>query len=328
MSEATAEQRIFSLILALLTTGDRGSSKHVLLSTVYGYAEQYEWGASNASLERKFERDKEQLRDIGIPVETFYPYDSSGNNHEIHYRIRKDELQIPAHLTFTDQELRMLNVAALMWEEGSLSVESRRALMKLGSLSDGVTSAPVPVGKVLTIPEPWVADIREAMARGRVVTFGYRKAGKRKEQRRVAPLRLHRADGRWHLIGYDYRRADYRSFLLSRMTGGVHIEDELFDDALLAGVPAVVERLQERQSHQVAVVRVEPGSRADHALSWRGTRDADTLKIHTLDMAALAEELLSYGSHVDVVSPDALRVHVRRVAADIARLHGAKGVSA
>ena len=325
MSEATADQRIFSLILALLTTGDRGSTKRTLLSTVFGYAEQYRWDSSNASLERKFERDKEQLRDIGIPLETFYPYDSSGNNHEIHYRIRKKELQIPESLRFTDAELRMLNAAALMWEEGSLSVESRRALMKLGSLSESLTSAPVPVGQILTIAEPWVKDIREAMALGRVMTFSYRKAGKPRQKRRVAPLRLHRADGRWHLIGYDYARADYRSFLLSRMTGGVAVEDEPYDEQLLTGVPAIVEELERLQEQQVAVLAIEPGSRADHALSRRGTRHADTLHIETLDMAALAEELLAFGGQVRVIGPEELTEHVHRIATHIARLHRTEG---
>lgn len=321
MAEATAEQRIFSLILALLTTGDRGVPKHTLLTTVYGYAEQYVWGGSNASLERKFERDKEQLRDLGVPIETYFPYESSGNTQDIHYRIRKELLQIPDSVSFTEPELRMLNAAALMWNDGSLNVEARRALMKLGSLSETISSEPAAVGQVLTIVEPWVKELREAMAQERNVRFSYRKPGKRSSRRHVAPLRLHRADGRWHLIAFDHDRDDYRTFLLSRMTGGVTVEESTYDASLLSAVAQVQDTLTELADSQSATLWVTPGSRADFALSRRGTRDGDHLYITTLDYASLAEELIAYGNEVTIIEPPVLREHLIRIANAMYRDH-------
>lgn len=324
MSEATADQRIFSLILALLTTGDRGSTKHVLLSTVYGYAETYRWGGDNSSLERKFERDKDQLRDLGIPLETYTPFDSSGNNQDTHYRIAKDLLQIPESVIFSEQELQMLNAAALVWQEGSLSVESRRALMKLGSMAESVVTEPIAVKAEITMSEPSVIPIRRAMTAGRDVSFSYRKPGKRRQTRRVASLRLHRADGRWYLIAFDYARDAYRSFLLSRIVGDVTLEDTSFDEAHKGEAERVERELTQLQSEQVAVIRVTPGSRADYALSPRSTRsqdDEELLFIATLDYAALAEDILGYGDDIEAVSPKALIDHLGRLSADIAKLH-------
>ncbi|WP_217132178.1 helix-turn-helix transcriptional regulator [Leucobacter chinensis] len=325
MAEASAEQRVLSLILALLTTGDRGSTKQALLSTVYGYAESYRRGGDNASLERKFERDKDQLRDLGIPLETFTPYDSSGNNQETHYRIRKQVLQIPDTLTFSDDELRMLNAAALVWQEGSLSVESRRAIMKLGSLSGPLVNEPVTVGPVLTIAEPSVAGVREAMVAGRDIAFMYRKPGEAGKQRTVAPLRLHRADRRWHLIAYDHDRDDYRTFLLSRIVGEVTILPNSFDEALGEGASAVERELAELEASREATLVVTPGSRADHALSARAVRRDEatgSLTLNTLDYVALAEELIGYGADVSVVEPSDLIEHVQRLASAVATLHG------
>lgn len=324
MAGATAEQRIFSLILALLTTGDQGSTKHTLLSTVYGYAEDYVWGGKNTSLERKFERDKDHLRDLGIPLETFFPYESSGNTQDIHYRIRKDVLQIPDSVSFTEDELRMLSVAALVWNEGSLSVESRRALMKLGSMTDTLVTDPVSVGKALTIPEPWVKDIRQAMTLGKAITFSYRKPGASRSRRRVAPLRLHRADGRWHLIGYDYVRKDLRTFLLSRMADDVQITDTVIDEALMSGVDDVEAQLEALQREQLVRLRVEPGSRAERALSPRGKRDGEELVLETLDYRSLAEELLAYGEDVRIIEPQVVHEHLEKLVIEIAALHGLK----
>ena len=63
------EERLFSLVLALLAT-EQGLTKAEILSTVTGYAHRYASQADRANLERQFERDKEELRDLGVPLET------------------------------------------------------------------------------------------------------------------------------------------------------------------------------------------------------------------------------------------------------------------
>ena len=63
------EERLFSLVLALIAT-EIGLTKSDILSTVQGYRHRYVVGGDNASLERQFERDKDDIRDLGIPLET------------------------------------------------------------------------------------------------------------------------------------------------------------------------------------------------------------------------------------------------------------------
>ena len=63
------EERLFSLVLALLAT-ENGLTKSEILSTVQGYRQRYEPHGDNSSLERQFERDKDDIRELGVPLET------------------------------------------------------------------------------------------------------------------------------------------------------------------------------------------------------------------------------------------------------------------
>jgi proteasome accessory factor B len=64
------EERLFSLVLALLAT-ESGLTKNEILSTVQGYRQKFRaGGGDNANLERQFERDKDDIRDLGVPLET------------------------------------------------------------------------------------------------------------------------------------------------------------------------------------------------------------------------------------------------------------------
>ena len=73
------EERLFSLVLALLAT-ENGLTKAEILETVQGYRQRYKVGDENANLERQFERDKDDIRDLGVPLETIDSPGDAGNN--------------------------------------------------------------------------------------------------------------------------------------------------------------------------------------------------------------------------------------------------------
>lgn len=322
-----AEERVFSLVLALVAS-PQGLNKHQLLSSVHGYSSDYVPGGDNRSLERKFERDKEHLRTIGVPLETLDDPGDPGNNQLVRYRIVKSMLQLPESVRFSADELVMLRAAAQAWSEGSLSSESRRAIMKLGSMGSSLDLRQLGVAPQVTIREPQAADLRQAIEGQYAVQFQYRRADQEApETRRVMPLRLHRADGRWHLISFDFARGEYRVFLLSRMIGSVkripaetHVPSE-------GDVEAVVARLQALQGEQTARVTVRPGSIAAARLKPRASRVNRTadgyeeLRLGTLDYRALAEELVAFGQDVAVIEPDELVKQTRAILAEIRAAH-------
>jgi len=308
------------LVLALIAT-QIGLTKTDILSTVQGYRQRFRVGADNASLERQFERDKDDIRELGIPLETIESPDDPGSNHHLRYRIPKGLYDLPADIAFSPDEIMLLKLAAAVWREGSLSAESRRALTKLNSL--GIDSSDPVIGYApsLRAREPSFEPLGKAMDRGQVVAFLYLKPGESEPRRRVvAPLAVVLHEGRWHLYGADQEAGATRTFLLARIVGPVvtvpGATSQRADDG--QGERALAE-LDALWRAQVALITVEPGSDAAVRLSKRGApgRADGSVELHYTDVNILADELAGYGPEVYVLSPptliDAVLQRLRRV---------------
>jgi len=305
------EERLFSLVLALLAT-EAGLTKTEILSTVQGYRQRYRAGGDNANLERQFERDKDDIRELGVPLETIESPGDAGNNQLLRYRIPKGAYELPEDVRFTSAETTLLNLAAMVWREGSLSGESRRALMKLRSL--GVTADEPVLGYAprLRMRDAAFEPLSTALERGQLVRFPYLKPGEAAaREREVIPLALVQYQGRWHLSARELGGA-HKMFLLRRIVGPV-----------VAGKPApyrpedrdrdhradAIASLEEIWERNVAVLEVEPGSDAATRLAARrgAVVEGDTVTIHYVDRAILADDLAGFGPEVLVRSPDDLR---------------------
>ncbi|RFA21211.1 helix-turn-helix transcriptional regulator [Subtercola boreus] len=314
-SPVPVEERLFSLVLALLAT-EAGLTKNEILSTVQGYRQRYAFGGDNASLERQFERDKDDIRELGVPLETVEPLDESGNNHNLRYRIPKGAYDLPADISFSPEEIALLNLAAMAWREGSLSRESRHALLKLQSL--GVESIEPVLGYAPRIRTRDAAfdPLTDALGRRVLVRFAYLKPGDLSpRERTVAPLALVQHEGRWHVQGIDQDALAPRTFLLSRIVGPVTRTRTPFETDARGSAETALTQLDAIWAANTAVVRARAGSDAQTRLvNRRGSiRNADgDLTLHFTDLHLLADELAGFGPEVFVVSPSDLRVAVRR----------------
>ena len=329
-SAVPGEQRIFSLVLALVAS-PHGATRHELLSSVYGYADRYRPGGDNVAIERQFERDKEQLRALGIQIETLDPPDETGDNKLTRYRISKERLEFPASLRFTERELMLLRLAALAWSEGSRGTESRRAVMKLESLGAGLDVQHLGVAPVLGAVDAAAPVLQRAIDRGVVAHFEYALPGKEVPLARVvAPLRLHRLEHRWHLIAWDLERDEARVFLLSRISGAVRTGSAEFEAALRDRADAAVAALVERAASHTARLAVRPGTaaearlapRAREAVVRRGDDEPREIVVSALDHHELADELVGYGDEVLVIEPAELRELVASRLTQILLAHG------
>jgi proteasome accessory factor B len=310
------EERLFSLVLALLAT-EQGLTKTEVLSTVQGYRQKFVVGGDNTSLERQFERDKDDIRELGIPLETIEAPESSGNNQLLRYLIPKGAYDLPADITFSSAEIAMLSLAATVWRQGSLSGESQRAILKLRSLGIESTEPVIGYAPRVRTRENAFDPLRTALDRHQVVTFVYVKpGGSAPRLRTVHPLALVQYRGRWHLSAYDEGVKDRRTFLLSRIVGVVKVKNRTFEAPVETGLAErALEELDALWQANVARVRVAPGSDAEARLGKRGTRvdaDADepTIELHYTDVDLLADELAGYGPEAEAVSPERLRAGV------------------
>lgn len=320
-----AEHRIFSLILALVASPE-GLTKRDILGVVYGYSSRAKPTVSDRSLERKFERDKDQLRRLGIPLEARDSPGEPGNNHLTRYRIQKSGLQRAGHVRFTGPELSLLHLAARGWSEGSVTDESRQSLIKLAALGAGLDIEHIGIVPNLGITEAAAPALQRAIADNLVASFEYQIPERTSGLRRtVAPLQLHRAEGRWHLLAHDLDREKDRVFLLSRITSPVRSTAELqipsiILDSAQSRIESMITELQGLIETHRALLFVRPGTSAAVRLSARAAQltesdrvadyassEPDAMEIGTLDFPELAIELAGYGDEVAVQGPAQLR---------------------
>src|SRR3954468_5240112 len=178
-------ERLINLVAALLHA-DRPLTAEELRARLPGYAED------KAAFRRAFERDKEALRDLGIPV-VIEPVDEARDPGVMGYRIPKESyyLQDPG---LAPDELAALHLAASAVRlEGASGVE---ALWKLG----GEVAEEGPAPAVAALPgTAHLAPPSPPLPARPPVTFGYRG-----RPRRVDPWRLSFRNGHWYLAGHDH----------------------------------------------------------------------------------------------------------------------------
>jgi proteasome accessory factor B len=317
------EERLFSLVLALLAT-DAGLTKSEILSTVQGYRQKYSHSGDNSNLERQFERDKDDIRELGVPLETLESPGQAGNNQSLRYRIPRGAYELPADIVFSPEETALLNLAAMVWREGSLSGESRRAILKLRSL--GVATAEPVLGYAprVRVREPAFEPLGTALEKHTMVQFAYLKPGESDARvRTVAPLALVQHQGRWHLYADEPASRATRTFLLRRIVSDVTPTGESFDPPGADQSEIALAELDAVWNSHTAVVEVDPGTDAATRLGKRrGTVVAASgaLELHYSDANILADELAGFGPEVLVLAPPDLRAAVRsrltRTAAD------------
>lgn len=306
-----AGERIFALVLALLGTR-AGLTKHEILSRVTGYREDYVVGGKNDAVDRRFERDKELVREAGIPLEVAPSPTDPDNNQEARYRIQADDFARPTDVEFSAEERSLLNLAALVWRGGGLSDVTRLASLKLRAdpefRRDAVASA-LPRQRANDRPFPPIA---RAIERGMRVEFDYLKPGEATPtKRRVQPWALVLFRGRWMLTGFDLGRDDQRTFQLTRIVSDVRTKPDTFVAPEHAGDEAL-EELEQIWQSATARVRVVPGSDAEVRLAHRldTVVDEDVYTLHHADANLLADELAGFGPDVVVLGPERVRTLV------------------
>src|SRR3954454_10757261 len=200
-------ERLINLTAALLEA-ERTLTADELRVRLPGYAE------NDAAFRRAFERDKDVLREMGVPL-VREPVDPVSQPGVEGYRIPKDEYYLKDPGLDPD-ELAALHLAASAVElEGGGGVE---ALWKLGGWV--AEEGPPPAMAAL----PGAAHLSAAFAaisRRQAVTFSYRG-----EERRVDPWRLAFRNGHWYLLGRDHARDDERNFRLDRIESEIAVDDD------------------------------------------------------------------------------------------------------
>jgi proteasome accessory factor B len=223
VSTARAE-RLVNLVLALLSTRQFLSAERIR-GVVSGYAD----ATSDEAFSRMFERDKTELRELGIPLETGR---NSGFDPVEGYRIARRDYEL-GEIELAPDEATAVALAVRLWDSPELTGQARGALVKLRAAGVEVDQNAQPVVEPKVRTEPSFAPLLAAVQTGQVVRFGYRRSGSpERRSRTLEPWGVVSWRARWYVVGYDRDRGAPRCFRLSRIIGAV----------LTVGEPGVVRR--------------------------------------------------------------------------------------
>ncbi len=260
MAKMKAE-RLLNLVIALLN-----ASRFRDVNWIREHVDGYDSSGGEENREnffRMFERDKGELRDLGIPLQT---------NADGAYRIPPGEFALP-EMSFTPAETAALALAGRLWETTVLAEAGSGAIRKLTDATvSGSDVAETVTADTVTLLQPRVrtsdpafAPLYAAVQARRVVTFDYRKGTTQTpDRRRFQPWGLVSWKGRWYVVGFDEQRQAQRTFRLSRIAsevvpvgraGAVKVPPDLdLMSIVMNSVPAEVPR--------VAVLRLADGTAA------------------------------------------------------------------
>jgi proteasome accessory factor B len=208
MADKKAE-RLINLTLALLATS-RYLKKSEIFANVNGYSGNAE------SMDRMFERDKSELRDLGIDIsvgdlDPFFD-DEPG------YRIFKDSYSFQLK-NLDPADVGILSVAAKLWNDSVLGVDAQAGLLKLESLGiSNDTNSNLTFDYRYEDPTANLTEIESAILEEKSIKFLYRDGN---EIREVDPYRILLWNGFWYFIGLDKAKGEIRTFKVSRISGEV-----------------------------------------------------------------------------------------------------------
>ncbi|MFN8232458.1 MAG: WYL domain-containing protein [Actinomycetota bacterium] len=167
------------------------------------------------SAKRMFERDKDVLREFGVPLE-LVDLDAWGG--EQGYVIRKDRYYLP-EISFTPEELGALFVAAQSGSDDTTPAEQAVRKLLTGTEGGGLAvTGGGPLASRSDAPSPLLVAAADAAERRRRVRFGYRTSSGQASDRDADAYAVVFRRGHWYLVGLDHTRDDVRAFRLSRLT--------------------------------------------------------------------------------------------------------------
>lgn len=314
---AAKTERLLNLVICLLYTR-RPLSKAQIRTSVPQYQD-----STAEAFDRMFERDKDELRELGIPLRTEAILE--GFEDDLGYRIDEREYRLP-DVAFSADELAVIGLASRAWSQASLAGPAAQALRKLqASGLERDDASVLGLEPLLHTTEPQFEGVRKAVVHRYVIAFDYRSGRDRVlASRTVQPWALTNWHGRWYLTAFDQGRQAPRVFRLDRFAGKVtKVRKQVKYQVPSDHDPRAMITTTEPASAELEVVlRVRPGKGA--SLRRRAANIVpgsvwDEVTIQGARLERIVPDILSLGPAAVVVSPsvvgDAVRAGIAKVLA-------------
>jgi len=313
---ARKSERLLNLLITLLV-----SRSYVTKGRIRSVVEQYR-DAGDEAFEKMFERDKEELRSLGIPIEVGHV--DRAFEDEPGYRVERAAFELP-QIDLEPDEAAVIGIAARVWQHAGLASATSDALVKLKAAGVTVDRAALNVVQPqLAVEEPTFEAFWDAIQTRTPVAFSYRGSGSAQAGlRHLQPWGVVSYHGRWYVLGHDSDRDAPRLFRLSRVQGTVATDGKggAYDVPPGTDLRAMTQSLAPPAEDHRAVLLVRTDAahglrRQAEPLGAGGTPDGwDRIEVRYGRSTALVDEVLGYGADVIVETPASLRALV------VGRLH-------
>ncbi|MBA3524046.1 MAG: WYL domain-containing protein [Geodermatophilaceae bacterium] len=309
MSAARAE-RLVNLVICLLSTRAFLTAERIR-TAVPGYAAEDGTALGEEAFKRMFERDKVELRDLGVPLETGR---NGWGDTEDGYRIARRDYELP-EIDLAPDEAAAVGLAARLWQSAGLSEDAHGALRKLRAAGIDVDPHATPgiqprVEAADRAFDPCLAAVRAR----RPIRFGYqRPEAAEPGLREIEPWGVVSWKGRWYVVGHDRDRKAPRCFRMSRIVGRIESAGRPGTVVVPEGVDltALVATTWQQSGMRTATVAIAPGRAAGLRRVGRATGengpDGEEFTLDYGDPGSLADRLIGYGDGVLVLAPPEVR---------------------
>jgi proteasome accessory factor B len=308
-------ERLINLTIALLAT-----KRYLTKSEIFKSVEGYE--GTPETKERMFERDKDDLRSLGIEIEvgSFDPL----FNDEAGYRIKQEKYQFELG-DISATEVSLLSLAAQAWQDASFGDVAQKALLKLRSIGIPSDELSIP-GNVHKLNDGGqdLSLITRAIANAQLLTFSYIDSTLKINFRKVVPIALSTRNGFWYLSGVDQEVHEIRTFRVDRISGAIESSVGPADFETPTGFDPSKAFL-ESQRNEFALIDVRVGKAASLralAISTQSFGEWDQVKIPILNLDSICSMVLWHGPDAYVQEPPVLRDLVIEHLEALVRNHG------
>ena len=306
-------ERLINLIAALLET-PRPMTAEDIRNEIHGYDEQ----PTHEAFRRAFERDKESLRAMGIPIEMKPVTPDPFSEHVEGYYIPKESYYLP-ELDLEPDEVTALRLAAEAVMGGDEAAAS--GLMKLSAEGPmpGWSGPRVMWGADRATEQALLAPIYNALLGRTPLKFNYSPLKGELGERTVEPYGLVYRRGNWYLVARDTAKDALRSFRLSRVDGATEPQEGTYE------IPADFDAAAYLEGESFEIGDEAPSNavvRFPAALTWWAeqnmagapitTRDdgSSEVEVPVSNADALVSWVLNAGPGVEVLSPPEMRAAV------------------
>jgi proteasome accessory factor B len=308
-------ERLVNLVIALLAT-KRYLTKSEIFRTIEGYE------GSSESMERMFERDKDELRALGIEIEVS-ALDPLFED-EIGYRIRFEDY-VMDHSGFTTSEIAYMSLAAQVWKEEALSEIAQHAMRKLSGLASPIDISEIPaIAPVLINAPKFLNEIIDCISKRRTIEFVYLDSEMKTQSRQVNVYSYFSYKGNWYFSGLDVRKMEIRTFKCDRIVGDVSVsKGSKMYEIPEEYIPSTESEENAYELTAQLLVRKGRGSQLRNRASKILTaEDFDAVDVPYSSENELLSLVLWHLDDVQVLAPSALRDSVIKSLKNVVMNHG------